>query len=619
MTQFSRAKLALVGLVLGATVFLAANIFSNSMFKAMQLDLTEGKLFTLSDGTRNVLSNIDEPIKIRLFFSKALGEKSPVHKTYFIRVKELLGQYVNISGGRIELELHDPEPYSNSEDLAVSFGLQGVPINAAGDMGYFGVAATNSTDDQEVIGFLTPNRETFLEYDLTRLVHSLVHPARKTIGLISSLPINGLPGPQMMTSRRWAILDQVSNFFSITPIERDATKIPDGVDMLMIVHPKGLKDEMLYSIDQFVLNGGRVMAFVDTNAETAARPGAGLENDPVSEFDRTLESWGVRLVKDKVAGDITTARRVNVQLGSKLAVTDYVAWLGLKADNFDKEDIITADLQVINMGTAGILEPVEGKGTTVIPLMQTSLQSMQIDRKKVMLRPEVVELFKNFKADNKHLTLAARITGKAKSAFPNKAKTDKNHISQAPSSINVIVVADTDMLTDGLWVDANDAGGSKVLVPFAGNADFVINALDNLSGSEDLIGLRARTQTPRSFSLIRDIRQAAEIHYRTKEQELQDKLVDVRGKLNTLMRREETTGEVVLNSKEKELIADFRSQMISIRIALRDVQHALRSDIDRLGSWLKFFNIVAIPLILGLGVLVVTVMRRMRRSPTVQT
>ncbi len=619
MHKIGRSRLALGGLFLGAILFLATNILSNSVFNAVQLDLTEGKLFTLSDGTRKVLSKIDEPIKIRLFFSETLGEQSPAHKTFYKRTKELLGQYVNISGGRIELELLVPEPFSDAEDLAVTFGLQGVPVTQGGDLGYFGLAATNSTDDQEVIGFLTPSRETFLEYDLTRMVHSLSDPDRKTIGILSSLPINGQKGPQMAGPGRWAIVDQISDLFSITQIERDATSIPDGVDILMIVHPKDLKPEMLYAIDQFVLSGGRAMVFVDTNAETAARPGEALKNDPVSEFDKTLASWGVELMPDMIAGDISTARRVNVQQGSKLAVTDYVAWLSLKSENFDHEDVVTADLQIINIGTAGILNPLDGRKTTVVPLMQTSAQSMLIDRHQVMLRPQVIELFKNFKSQDKRLMLAARITGSAESAFPENAKSNKNHISDAQSSINVIVVADTDILTDGVWVDVQDVAGDKMLAPFAGNADFVINALDNLGGSEDLIGLRARTQIPRSFALVHKIRQAAEIQYRTKEQELQDKLVDVRRKLNKLMAREETSGEVVMNSKEKELIEGFRGEMTEIRLALRDVQHALRSDIERLDTWLKFFNIAVVPLVLGFGVLVVAVARRTRRRPIAQT
>jgi len=610
---FNRSRLAITGLILGVILFLAINVFSNAAFKSVQLDLTQGHLYTLSEGTRSALSQIVEPIKIRLFFSKNLGEQSPSHAAYFVRVKELLGQYVNISDGKIGLEILDPEPFTDAQDLADSFGLQGIPVNAAGDLGYFGLAATNSTDDQQTIAFFSPTRETFLEYDLTKLIHTLNNPKRKTIGLLSPLPINGRPGPQMGGNGRWTVMDQISEFFDVTPIGRDATEIPDGVDMLMIVHPKGLKQDMLYSIDQFVLRGGRVMAFVDTNAETAARPGPGLKNDPVSEFDKTLESWGARLVKDKIAGDLATARRVNVQEGGKLAVTDYVAWLSLKSENFNRDDIATADLQLINLATSGILQPVADKGTTFTPLMQSSPQSMMIDRDKVMLRPEVVKLFREFIPSGKQLTLAARLTGYARSAFPEQAKTDKNHISSAKIPINVIVVADTDMLTDGLWVDAQELAGSKVLVPFANNADFVVNAFENLSGSQDLIGLRARTRIPRTFELVHQIRQAAEIRYRSKEQELQDRLTEVRGKLNELMGQAEKPGEAVLNSKEKVLIEQFRSQMISIRRELRGVQLALRRNIDQLDSWLKFLNIAAIPLTLIVILIVVAISRRFRR------
>lgn len=619
MNKTENTKLTGLALVLGAVLFLSVNIFSNSMFKGLQLDLTEGRLFTLSDGTRQVLSKIDEPIKMRLFFSKVLGEQSPVHATYFARVKELLGQYVNISGGKLELELHDPEPFSDAEDMAVAFGLQGVPVTASGDLGYFGVAATNATDDQEIIAFLTPSRETFLEYDLTRMAHTLSNPSLKTLGLISSLPVNGQPGPQMGGPGRWSVIEQISGFFDIRQIERDAARIPDDVDLLMIIHPKGLKDEMLYAIEQFVLKGGRAMVFLDTNAETAARPGAALKNDPVSEFDKTLESWGVRLVKDKVAGDIGSARRVNVQQGGRLEVTDYVAWLSLGPEHFDGKDIATADLQTVNIGTAGILEPVADKGTTFTPLIQTGPESMHIDRDKVMLQPQVVELFRDFKPENRRLVLAARVTGKARTAFPEKAGDNNTHMAESEKGINVLIVSDTDMLTDGLWVDARDMGGGRLLVPFASNADFVVNALDNLAGSEDLIGLRARSRTSRPFDLVDEIRQAAEIRYRAKERELQDKLVDVRGKLNKLMRREETSGEPVLNSRENELIEEFRGEMTSIRVQLRDVQHALRSDIENLDSWLKFINIGAVPLVLGAGLLFAALVRRMKRKPAAQT
>lgn len=627
LTKASRDKLAIGGLVLATLLLLAVNIFANATFKDSQWDLTEGRLFTLSEGTRCVLKGIDEPIKVRLFFSKVLGDQSPPHATYFKRVQELLGQYVNLAGGRLVLEILDPEPFSDAEDMAVAFGLQGIPINDAGDLGYLGLAAVNSTDDQETIAFLSPDRETFLEYDLTKLIHTLAAPEKKTVGILTPLPLMGGMGPQMGQRPAWTVVEQIRDFFDVVPVVPDTPTVPEDIDILLVVHPKGLKDEMLYSIDQFVLGGGRVLAFVDSNAETAARPGAGNINDPVSEFDRMLEAWGVRLVKDRVAGDLATARRVNVRVGAQVAVSDYVAWLSLTPEYMDPDDVVTGDIRRINLATPGILEPIGGKGTTVKPLMRTSPKSMAIERSKVGIRPNVIGLFREFEPSGKPLILAARITGKAKTAFPDgppkydgsKTVSETEHRAEAKDAINVIVVADTDMLHDTLWVDAQDLFGNTLLVPYANNADFVVNALDNLLGSNALIGLRARSQSHRPFHLVQSIRQDAERSYRAKEQELQTKLQGVRARLNKLMRREEITGDIILNEKEKATIDEFRGEMVSIRKELRDVQHAMRRDIEMLGSWLKFANIAAIPLVLGIGILIAVFVRRLHRRATVET
>lgn len=609
--------LALAGLAFAVILLLSVNIFSNASFKALQLDLTEGRLYTLSDGTRSVLKEIEEPITIRLFFSKLLGEQSPQHANYFKRVKELLGQYVKISNGKVVLKIYDPEPFSDAEDMAVASGVKGVPINQEGELGYFGLSAYNSTDDEGLIGFLSPDRETFLEYDVTKLIHSIATPSKPVIGILSSLPINGGMGPRAAQQPRWAIVDQLSEFFEVLPLPREMINVPKDVDILMLVHPKGLRPEMKYSIDQFVLKGGRVLLFVDTNAELAARPGGQNTNDTVSEFDDLLTAWGVTLVKDKVAGDMQTARRVNIEQGGKIIATNYVAWLSLTPDNMASEDVVTGELQLINVGSAGILEPIEGAATAFSPLLQTSAQSMEIDRTKVLMRPDVVELFRTFKPENKKLTIAARISGKAKTAFPDgppEGISEKDMLTppltEATTGINVIVVADTDFLTDRLWVDRQDVFGNMTLIPHANNGDFVINAVDNLSGSDALIDLRGRNLSQRPFLLVNEIRRDAEMQYRNKEKELQDKLIDIRAKLNKVLGREDASGEVIMNAQEKETVDKFRREMTSIRKELRDVQLALRQDIDQLDSWLKFINIAAIPLIL----LIISVIAGTRRQ-----
>ncbi|NQV99440.1 MAG: Gldg family protein [Rhodospirillales bacterium] len=604
-TNSKPTRFAVIGLGLAVVLLLAINIFSNATFKALQLDLTEGQLFTLSDGTRKVLATIDEPINVRLFFSKSLGDASPQHATYFKRVKELLGQYEKISGGKVVLKIFNPEPFSDAEDMAVAAGIKGVPINQAGDLGYFGLSAYNSTDDEGLMGFLSPDRETFLEYDITKLIHAIAKPKKLVIGVLSSFPVTGGYGPQGAPNPQWAFLDQLGEFFEILPLPREMPKLPEAVDILLLIHPKNILPEMQYSIDQFVLGGGRALVFVDTNAELAARPGNPALDDTVSDFDPILNAWGVKLVKDKVAADILTARRVNVQQGGKVEYTSYVAWLALTPENMARNDVITGDLQLLNIGSAGILEPIEGAGTLVTPLLETSDQSMEIDRSKVMLQPDVIGLFRDFKPQNKKLMLAARISGKAKSAFPDgppkgvetDAKAAKP-LTESAAGINVIVVADTDFLRDRLWVDRQDVFGNMTLVPHANNGDFVVNAVDNLGGSSELIDLRGRTRTQRPFHLVQDIQRDAEMQYRSKEKELQEKLIDIRAKLNKVLRREDSSGEVIMNTQEKASVDKFRGEMTTIRKELRDVQLALRQDIDTLDSWIKFINIAAIPLIL---------------------
>ena len=636
MNASDRGKLAVLGLVLATVLFVSINITSNNFFRALQVDLTEGNLFTLSGETSKVLTEIDEPIIMRLYFSKVMGEQSPVHLTYFDRVRELLEQYVKLANGKLRLQVFNPEPFSNDEDSAVSFGLSGLPINQQGDLGYFGLAGTNSTDDNEVIPFLTPERETFLEYDLTKMVKALATPEKQTVGVMSTLLVNGGYIPNQGQRPRWSVIDQINEFFSIQPVPVDTKEIFEEVGTLMVIHPKRFPLSTLYAIDQFVMKGGRVMVFVDPNAEVDG-PGGGMRPNEHSDFEKIFKKWGVQLRKDKVAGDLGTARRVNVRQGDRLAVADYVAWLALRPGNFDRKNAVMGDLQVVNVASAGILDPIEGAKTTVTPLMRTGMRSMEIEATKVRLRPDVVGLFREFKPSGQPFTIAASITGKVTSAFPdgppspvkgsNDEETKKNqeafekaqkdHLTESLSDIHAIVVADVDMLHETLWAERQDMMGKPLLVPFANNADFVVNSLEHLMGGASLAELRGRSISNRPFHLVRDIRQDAERQYRQKEQELQKKLEDVRGKLNRLIRREAQAGaqggEVILKPEEKKAIDNFRREMISIRKELRGVQYDLRKDIDNLDAWLKFINIAAIPLLLGLGTLVLTMGRRLRR------
>ena len=626
LKTIDRNRLAVIGVGLAAVLFLAVNLAVNLSLRSAQVDLTERGLYTLSDGTRKVLTSLTEPITLRLYFTRALGESYPGHQAYANRVRELLERYVNISGGKIRLEVKNPEAFSEVEDEAVTFGLQGLPYDQSGDRGYFGLAGTNSVDGKAVIPYFTTEREPFLEYDLTKLVYSLATLDRPVVGMVARLPVEGgfMMGQRPVPA--WAVISQIRELFDVRTMPAEFNAVPPEIGMLMLVHPKNLSDETLYAIDQFVMRGGRVLAFIDPNAETEAPSPQGPPGP--SDIDRLLKSWGVTFIKDKVAADLQSARRVNVRHEGQITQVDYVAWNSLDRRNLDTTDAVVADIRDLNVGSAGIIEPAEGATTTFRPLVTTSENSEALDVAKLQGRIDIVGLFRDFKPSGKKLVMAARVTGPVKSAFPDgpplvgegpdaekaRAEKAKTHLAESQKPLNAVIVADTDVLHEGLWAEIRNVNGEQLMVPYAGNSDFVINAVENLSGGDVLLGLRSRGDSKRPFLMVEKIQLEAERKFRAEQEKLAQELQETQKRIEGLTNREGANGEAILTAEEKTAIAEFRRKMIDIRHDLRNVQHALRKDIDALDAWLKFLNIAAIPLILGFAALVIAVVRRLSRA-----
>ncbi len=609
---------AYLGMALGAVAFLAANVFSHEAFNGFRLDLTERALFTISESTKRTVRSIDEPILLRLFFSKALGERNPDYAVHFERVHGLLKQYVTLSRGKIRLELHDPKPFTVAEDRAIAFSLQGVPVNAAGDPAYFGLAGVNSTDDQAAVPFFALEREAFLEYDLTKIVHTLVNPKKKVIGVISTFPVHGRHAPPYGTTPRWPIMEQLDSNFDIMPLETEAREIPRGVDILLIIQPRRLPLQTLYVIEQFVLGGGRALIFADPYAEAQTITALTGQERGRGDINQLLSKWGVVLVPGQLAGDLDAARRVNIPIEGRVQVIDYVVWLSLTEKNFDRRDVATGEMSRINLATPGILELVQGPKTDVKPIMSTGKRSMRIDARKVARAdPDAVGMFRDFKPSNKAITLAARITGPVETTFPKGPPPGLNvgeHLDRSRIPINVVVVADADMLHEKFWADRRMQQGNPVWVPFANNADFLVNTLDNLAGGEALIELRARRESSRPFHLVNEIRRASERRYRAKEKALMGRIQQTQVQLEALVGREQArTGSEVLSSKERKKIEGLRAGVVAMRQELRGVQYSLRADIERLDGWLKFLNIGAMPLVLGVLTLFLLFLRRLGR------
>ncbi len=637
LNAIDRRKLAVAGVFVALVLFVALNLFSSLTLQQARVDFTEGELFTLSDGTRQVIREIEEPVTLRFYFSRTISDRVPAFGNYAKRVRELVENYVNLSGGKLKLKVYDPKPYSEEEDEAVTFGLQGVPVDSSGELAYFGLAASNSTDDKKAIPFFNSSREPFLEYDLTRLVYDLSHPEKKKLGVMTDLQIWGDPGRNMPG---WSITDLLNQFFIVRILNTDVTTIDDEIDILFLIPPKEMSDQTLYAIDQFVLRGGRMMVFVDPVSEMTAAPGAGGRPGTMpttARLDKLLDAWGVAFDPDTIATDQANAIQVSMgsTRGGGASVIDYLSWMHLGPVNFSRDDVVTSELRRISMASAGILSPKEGATTTFKPLVETSRRSMRMEAKEVRFMPNPQSLLEKFKAENKTLTLAARIQGKVKSIFPDgpppvkkkkgaaetpatdedEKKPARPHLAESAEPINVVVVADSDLLTDQLWAQQQNVFGQRVVVPTSNNADFVINVLDNMSGSNALVGLRGRGFSLKPFDRIDALQRTAELRYRSTERKLREKLNETQrklGELETESGQGNVGGAVILTEKQRQTLADFRVEMVSVRRQLREVQHALRQEIEDLNTLLKVINIWAVPLVISLIALVMAIIRRWR-------
>lgn len=641
LEKIDRTTAAWLAIVFGAVILLSVNLIASQGLKHVKADLTQESLFTISDGTRQVLGEIGEPISLKLYYSEQLGVAAPAYGKYFERVRALLQQYADISNGKLALSFVKPEPFSDAEDRAVAAELQGVRLNTEGDKGYFGLVGANSTDNQETIKFFQPSREQFLEYDLTKLIYALANPKKPVIGLLASIPINGAISRQGRQPP-WLIMNQINETYTVRVLDPSIKEIPKDVDILMLAQPVGLGDQALYAIDQFALKGGKVLAFLDPVAEFSrigppGYDGAGLRGKIVELFKK----WGVSFSREVIAGDVATARRVQFTgPDGQARVTDYVAWLTLGVGNLDSKDVLSGGIETLNFSTVGILKPAEGAGVKMSPILQTSAKAMEIKAAKARgSNPDAIGLLNAYKPGGKRLTIAARLSGEAQSLFakgappePKDAKKDPKKPADsakpatpavdktkpkskhlAKGGINVIVFADTDFLHDQNWAQVQNFFGRQVLVPNAQNAVLVLNALDNLTGSRSLLSLRGRGVDNRRFTLVDEIRRDAQRQYRQKEQALLARLKKVQDDLAKVERRVEG-GELVLTDQDRATINRFRADMLEVRRELRSVKHALRKDIDQLDAIIKFLNIAGVPLLIGFGGLAVALTRRRKRG-----
>ena len=605
-------NLGALSLVLLGLVFVAAVTANNSLLTGLRIDLTEDNLYTVSPGTRNLLSSIVEPINLYLFFSDAESADITPLRNYANRVREILEELEAAADGNLVLHVIDPVPFSDEEDRASQFGLQPISLGI-GQTLYFGLAATNSVGDQEVIEIFNPDRERFLEYELARLFYTLARPDKVMVGFHAGVSMAAGFDPQTQrVTEPWVVYGQAGQLFEMRTLPPGFTEIDEDIDVLWLVHPRNLETEALYAIDQFVLGGGRALIFLDPFAEVdmaaAAMDPAAMVQGSASDLEPLLSGWGVDFSSGEVVADNRYALSVTTGLSPR--PVRHVGLLGLDETAMDSEDVITDGLYNINVGTSGHFSVGEDSTIELQPLLSSSNDATVMPAIQMQMLTDPEALLDGFAPSGETYILAARLTGPLNSAFPDGPPAGDRLAST--DAANIILVGDVDILSDRLWVQQQNFLGQLLATAFANNGDFLINALDNLSGSADLIGIRARGTYTRPFTRVQELRRQADAQFRQTEQRLQAELTDTENRLGELQDARSDQGSLLMSEEQQAEIQRFLDEQVRIRQELRAVQRNLDRSIERLGTVLQVINVGLVPLLLTIVALSAVVVRRRR-------
>jgi ABC-type uncharacterized transport system involved in gliding motility auxiliary subunit len=638
-----RLSFSILGVVAAAAIAIGINMFADARLANQQIDLTQGKIYTLSTGTKQVLAALKEPVTLRLFYSRELGSTVPTYGSYADHVREMLSDYASLSHGKVRLEFYDPEPFSDTEDRAMAYGLQGVPLDQGGSQIYFGLAGTNLEDDERTIPFFQADRERFLEYDLTKLVYELSNPKRPVIGVMSSLPLDGDPRTMMMTQGRGpggqpyasSVLLRQTN--TVKTVPTDAQVIDPDIQVLLVAEAQNLSPATLYAIDQFVMRGGKLMAMVDPWSEAMAAtpsPTGMPPEDTHSDLKKLFDAWGIQFDPTKVVGDLTGAWRVRSGSGDREGAVNYLAWFNIR-DGINHDDPATADLQQVTVASSGFLSKAPNAAIDFTPILTTSDHSglISLDELKT---PDPAKVLAGFKEDGGPRVIAARVHGVLKSAFSGPPplspgqKLPTNfpaYKAQTDGPANMVVVADSDILADRFWVRISDFFGQSTATPFSDNGPFVANLVGTLAGSDALIGLRSRGDTNRPFTLVAEMQSQAEAQFRQTQQTLQQHLDDVEKQLRTLRSGASGSGstdddaqadhakpDAVITPDQRAAIDAARQDVLQTRQKLRAVQLELNRDISQLETEMRIFTIVLVPALMTVLAIGMGIVQRRRRA-----
>ncbi len=622
------------GVLAMAVILIAVNVITGPV-KA-RVDLTDEKVFTLSKGTREILKNLDTPVKIRFYFSQAetASPETVFLKTYAKRVEDLLSEYKKAGGGKIVIEKYDPQPDSDAEDRARLDGIEGEMLQS-GERMYLGLSV-NMLDERQTIPFLQPSREAQLEYDISRAISRVADPEKPVVGIMSAMPVFGMPGNPMMRQmgqqgqQPWVLVNELKNDFEVKRVEMTAEKIDDDIKVLFVIHPREITDKAQFAIDQFIMRGGKLVAFLDPlplidsreqNQMFGSIPNSG------SNIEKLMKAWGLSLDTSKVVADLNLKMQIR---GQNNQPQEAPSFLSLSAENLDKDDIITSQINSIWMPFAGAIIGTPAAGLTRTVLAKSTKDSQLVDGFMANLSGENV--IKEFKASGTEYALAVRLTGKFKTAFPDgppsEPKTDEEKkdekkdekpagdwLKETKQENTVIVVADADMLFDAFSLRQMQTPFGNLAMPMNGNLSFAQNTAEQLTGDNNLITVRSRAVQSRPFTVVRKMQTEAEANYRNRIKELEDSLAETQRQLNELQQKKESGQQrFILSPEQQQALENFRKKEAEVKVQLKEERKKLRRDIDSLEGRLKWLNIAAMPIIVSLSGITLAYFKRKRTS-----
>jgi ABC-type uncharacterized transport system involved in gliding motility auxiliary subunit len=617
MKNASNAFLKGLGGLIGLIALLAILVAINAIISSINIrkDLTDEKLYSLSDGTRSMLSKLERPVTLKLFFSKS-STKAPIFLKHYAReVEDLLNEYRIAGNGKVFIETHDTAPDSDAEEWARRYGIGRQKVEAFGPPIYFGLVATSGTAE-DVIPALSPATARTLEYSITRLLYRISHPEKPTVGVITSLPLLGDKQPYRIPGRPpprppWMAIQDIQNDYAFEEISTPADEISKNIDVLLLAHPKQLTDRTLYAIDQFVLRGGKLLAFLDpmstADIETSnAAPKPGTPPIFDSDLGVLLSAWGIKYDSARVLVDMKAVSRIQMGPGQ---AEDSPVWLTLRKTHLT-DDVLTAELDIMMMPFAGSFEDNTDEDLKVTPLIVSSDSAMMIDASFTRYGPQVIN--NQFSPAGKRFNVAVRLHGKLKTSFPDgQPKDDAKSEPSSPATPSlsegtstVILVADVDMLYDRFCMRAVNLFGNVSHQPLNDNLSFFTSAIEQLAGSADLIDVRSRGKFDRSFTRVLELETKARKEWQAQEEQLMTKLRTAQQRMARTQPQKDDKQRFILSPEQKRAVIQFRNEEREISKKLKQVRKNLRRDIEDLGRKVKLLNIALMPILViiaGIG------------------